>query len=83
MRFLGEYYGLGTLNIVLNVPRFPYTATIGSVTLTNRFLVLDIGRVSLLTVPLRGYCNGKIVDCLFLKTTINIRLAQRSPNCCF
>ena len=42
-----------------------------------------IGRVSLLMVPLTDYCNGKIVNCLFSKTTINIRLAQCSPNCCF
>ena len=43
----------------------------------------DLGRVSLLTVPLRGYPNGKIVNCLFSKTTICVRLAQCSPNCCF
>ena len=34
-----------------------------------------LGRVSLLTVPLRGYCNGKIVNCLFLKTTIRTALS--------
>ena len=39
--------------------------------------------VSLLTVPLADYCNGKIVNCLFLKTTINVRLAQCSLSWCF
>ena len=39
--------------------------------------------VSLLTVPLTDYRNGKIVNCLFLKTTIKVRLAQCSLNCCF
>ena len=29
-----------------------------------------LGGVSLLTVPLTGYRNGKIVNCLFSKTTI-------------
>ena len=43
----------------------------------------DIGGVSLLTVPLTGYRNRKIVNCLFTKTAINVRLAQCSPNCYF
>ena len=43
----------------------------------------ELGRVSLLTVPLTDYRNGKIVNCLFLKTTIKVRLAQCSLNCCF
>ena len=42
-----------------------------------------LGGVSLLTVPLTDYRNGKIVNCLFSKTTINARLAQCSPYCCF
>ena len=33
------------------------------------------GRVSLLTVPLTDYCNGIIVNCLFLKTTIRTALS--------
>ena len=43
----------------------------------------SLGCVSLLTVPLTGYGNGKVVNCLSLKTTINATLAQCSPNCCF
>ena len=31
--------------------------------------------VSLLTVPLTGHRNGKIVNCLFLKTTIRTALS--------
>ena len=50
-----------------------------------RYIILQyiIGRVSLLTVPLEDYGNGKIVNCLFLKTAINVRLVQCSLNCCF
>ena len=41
-----------------------------------QFLVkLDIGGVSLLTVPLTGYHNRKIVNCLFLKTNIRTALS--------
>ena len=40
---------------------------------------LSCGRVSLLTVPLMDYRNAKIVNCLFSKTTIDVRLAQFSP----
>ena len=35
----------------------------------------DFGCDSLLTVPLMGYCNRKIVSCLFLKTIIRIALS--------
>ena len=31
--------------------------------------------VSLLTVPLKGYRNGKTVNCLFSKTTIRTALS--------
>ena len=41
------------------------------------------GRVSLLILPLTDYSNRNTVNFLFLKTTINIRLAQCSHNCCF
>ena len=43
----------------------------------------NIGCVSLLTALLEGYSNGKIFNCLSLKTKIDVRLAQCSPNCCF
>ena len=36
---------------------------------------LDLGGISLLTVPLTGYCNGKMVNCLFIKTTIRAALS--------
>ena len=52
-------------------------------TVISLFCDRDKGGVSLLTVPLTGYRNGKIVNCLFLKTTINVKKAQCSPNCCF
>ena len=32
-----------------------------------------LGGISLLTVPLTNYSNAKIVNCLFLKTTIDVR----------
>ena len=35
----------------------------------------EFGGVSLLTVPLTGYNNGKIVNCLFLKTAIRTALS--------
>ena len=49
----------------------------------ERRIEKEEGGISLLMVPLTGYRNGKIVNCLFLKITINVRLAQCSPNCCF
>ena len=44
---------------------------------------IQTGHVSLLTVPLTDYCNGKIANCLFLKTTIKTALSQSDVNCCF
>ena len=34
----------------------------------------DSGGISLLTVPLTGYRNRKLVNCLFIKTTIRTAL---------
>ena len=41
----------------------------------------DLGGVSLLTVPLTGYGNGK--NSLVLKTAIRTALSMLNVNCCF
>ena len=53
----------------------PQPSSISSICILKQCCHTDIGGVSLLTVPLIGYRNRKMVNCLFLKTTIRTALS--------
>ena len=59
--WLEDYISLYVLRLASAIRQSPFTG--------------DLGGISLLTVPLSGYRNGKLVNCLFLKTTIRTALS--------